>query len=153
MRYWITIGASLVGVAALVTVVEQHGTPEMAAGALQRYLVEAPWLPTALLPSAGVVWTAIDERTARATIRDTGIRVSVDFHFGPQGEIVGMTTDRYRDVHGMSVLTPWVGRFSRSARVDGMMVPREGEVGWTLPDGPSPYWRARIVESRYEPAP
>jgi len=35
-------------VARLVTVADQHGTPEMAASSLLRYLAEAAWLPTAL---------------------------------------------------------------------------------------------------------
>ena len=35
--------------AGLVSLVDQHGTPELAAGALVRYLAEAVWFPTALL--------------------------------------------------------------------------------------------------------
>ncbi|HEV7517680.1 MAG TPA: DUF6544 family protein, partial [Thermoanaerobaculia bacterium] len=49
----------------LVPVVAAEGTPEMAAGALYRYLAEAAWIPTAFLPRHGVVWTAIDESSAR----------------------------------------------------------------------------------------
>lgn len=109
-------GGMLGRVAALMTVVEQQGTRAMAVNNLQRYLVEAPWLPTALLPSAGVVWTAIDGSTARATLADAGLTVSVDFHFGLGGEIVGMSTERYRDAHGASLLTRWVGRFWRYER-------------------------------------
>jgi hypothetical protein len=71
--------------AGLVPVAGQQGTPEIAASALWRYLAEAVWLPTALLPSGRLTWTAVDDRTARATLRDRGATAVADFHFGPAG--------------------------------------------------------------------
>jgi hypothetical protein len=135
--------------AGLVTLVDIRGTAETASASLQRYLAEAPWLPTALLPSAGVVWALVDGRTARATLADHGVSVWIDFHFGTQGEIVATSAERYRDVDGTAVLTPWAGEFSEYERLDAMMVPRRGEVAWVLPDGRFPYWRGRIVEAKY----
>jgi hypothetical protein len=49
----------------LLPVVDQRGTPELAQGELMRYLAEAVWYPTALLPSQGVRWEPIDEARAR----------------------------------------------------------------------------------------
>jgi hypothetical protein len=60
---------------------------------------------------------------------------------------------RHRDVRGIGVLTPWTGRFGNYARRGGMMIPLSGEVEWLLPEGPTPYWRGRIVRAEYEPAP
>jgi hypothetical protein len=137
--------------AGLVTVVDQKGTPEMAESALLRYLGEAPWLPTALLPSAGVHWDPLDERSARATLTDAGVTVSMDVHFGSRGEITRVTAERHREVKGTPVLTPWEGRFSDYGRVEGMMVPLQGEAGWMLPDGWFPYWRGRTVEAQFTP--
>jgi hypothetical protein len=149
-RYAAGEGAVQARIAGLLTLVDQRGKPETAAASLQRYLAETPWLPTALLPSAGVTWSAIDAGTARATLTDRGLSVWIDFHFGAQGEIVATSTQRYRDVDGKAVLTPWAGSFSQYERLDGMMVPRQGEVAWALPDGPFPYWRGRIAEARYQ---
>lgn len=59
--------ATLLG---LVTLAELRGTPEMAAGELMRYLAEAPWYPTALLPSQGVRWEPVNESSALATLGD-----------------------------------------------------------------------------------
>ncbi|MBV9881024.1 MAG: hypothetical protein JO180_11040 [Gemmatirosa sp.] len=142
-----TMRGALAGV---VPLVDQGGTRAMAVASLQRYLAEAPWTPPALLPSAGVRWEAIDDTTARATLVDRGVTASVDFHFGARDEIVGTTAERPRDVHGTPLLTPWVGRFGDYVRIDGMMVPREGEVAWVLPDGAQPYWRGRVTRARYE---
>lgn len=143
-------GAMYGKLAALVPLVDQHGTPEMAASSLLRYLAEASWIPTALLPSAGVRWEALDDRSARATLTDAGTTVSIDVHFGQGGEIARVSAERYRDVDGKPVLTPWVGHFRDYAPVDRMRVPIQGEVGWMLPDGSFPYWRGRIVEFTYK---
>ena len=51
-------------------IVNQTATPELNAGALQRFLGEAIWVPTALLPSPRITWTARDDRSARSTLRD-----------------------------------------------------------------------------------
>lgn len=135
--------------AGVLTMVDQRGTPEMAAGALLRYLAEAPWFPTALLPSAGVRWDPVDDSTARATLSDSGTTVSMDVHFAASGEIERIAAARYRDVRGTPVLTPWVGHYRDYSRVEGMMVPGESEVGWELPDGWFPYWRGRSVTAEF----
>lgn len=146
-------GAMRAAVAALVPVVRQRGTREIAESSLQRWLAEAPWFPTALLPGragAGVSWAAMDGRTARATIVDHGVTATVDFHFGEGGEIVRTSADRYRDVDGTPVRTPWVGHFHAWRRVDGMLVPMAGDAAWITPEGPLPYWRGRVVRAAYE---
>lgn len=137
-------------VGGLIPVVHQSGTPELAAGALARWLGEAVWLPSALLPGDGLAWEAIDDRSARATLTDRGTAVAMVAHFGPAGEIVRITADRYRDVGGRGVLTPWVIELGDHARTGGMMVPMTGSVGWELPEGRFEYWRARIVDIAYE---
>ncbi|MDB4874112.1 MAG: hypothetical protein JWM41_558 [Gemmatimonadetes bacterium] len=139
------VGAVRASVAGLVTVANQTGTPELASGALLRYLAEAVWLPTALLPSQGVRWTAIDNRSARAALTDGATTVSMDVSFASDGGIRTITAMRYRDVNGRPVLTPWEAHFSDYERVNGMRVPHWGEVGWVLADGWFPYWRGTNV--------
>lgn len=80
---------------------------------------------------------------------DRGVTVSAGFHFGPRDEIVGNSGQRYRDVNGRAVLTPWAGRFREYERVNGIMVPRAGEVEWVLPEGRLPCWRGRVVDIEY----
>jgi len=144
--------ASMLGaVAGVVKLVDQSGTPGLAAGALLRYLAEGAWFPTALLPCEGVQWTAIDDSTARATLADGAVRVSMDAHFAATGEMVRLTAVRERDVNGTSVPTPWEALHSRELlSVDGMKIPASGEVSWLLPEGRHSYWRGRVVEARFE---
>ncbi|HEX7043294.1 MAG TPA: DUF6544 family protein, partial [Burkholderiales bacterium] len=52
----------------IVTVADVRGTGVLAEGELMRFLAEAAWYPTALLPSQGVRWEAAGERSAYATL-------------------------------------------------------------------------------------
>ncbi len=117
---------------------------------LLRYLAEAVFIPTALLPRGGISWEAIDENTARVTLIDGDTTVSCDVDFGEQSEIVRISAMRGRDIGGKFELVPWVGHFSDYRRVQGMMIPMRGEVQWVLPGGPAPYFRARVVGAQYD---
>jgi hypothetical protein len=132
-------------IAGLIPIVDQADTPGLAEGSLLRYLAEAPLLPTALLPGAGVQWTAIDDTTARATLSDAGVTVSMNAHFGAAGEITRISALRFRDVNGIGVPTPFEAVWSDYLRVDGMMIPTAGEAMWLLREGPHSFWRARIT--------
>lgn len=52
-----------------------RGAGEVARGELMRFFAEAAWYPTAFLPSQGVRWEAVDEHSARGTLRDGDIEV------------------------------------------------------------------------------
>ncbi len=135
----------------LLTVMKQPSTPELAQGELMRFFAEGAWYPTALLPSQGVVWEAIDDTQPSATLSDGTTTVSLVFQFDAQGLISSVRSDgRYREVDGGQVATPWRGRFWDYEVRDGMLIPLEGEVAWLLPEGPKPYWRGRTQQIPYE---
>ncbi|HEX7091886.1 MAG TPA: DUF6544 family protein [Longimicrobiales bacterium] len=143
--------AAMLGkLAALIPVADEEGGVELAASALHRQLAERVWFPTALLPTQGVRWEAVDDSTARASLTDSGITVTLTTHFGDDDLIRRVEMMRYRDVGGTGVPTPFVGYFRNYARVDGMLVPLEAETEWILPEGRFAFWKARITEARYE---
>jgi hypothetical protein len=135
----------------LLTVMNQPDTPELAQGELMRFLAEAAWYPTSLLPGQGTVWEAIDDTSAGATLTDGSTAVELVFRFNEQGLISTVRSEgRYREVDGKQVTTPWQGRFWNYEVRDGMMIPLEGEVEWLPQEGPKPYWRGRIQTIEYE---
>lgn len=139
--------ASLLG---FVSLADLRGSREMAQGELMRFLAEAAWYPTALLPSQGVSWEAVDEHSARAALKDGALEVKLVFDFGEEGLIAGVRSQaRPRAAGGEVVPTPWRGRFWNYAVRGGMHVPLEGEVAWVLPEGEKPYWRGRISKLIY----
>ena len=137
-------------VLSLITIMNEHDKSELNEGALQRYLAEAVWFPTALLPSQGVMWSEIDDYTAKATITDSNTTISLDFLFNEAGEITGAyTPGRYREVNGNYKLTPWAGHFHKYELRNGIRIPVEAEVSWELPEGSFPYWKAEITGIEY----
>ena len=71
----------------LVTVMDLRGTREVAEGELMRFFAEAAWYPTALLPSQGVRWEPVDGSSARATLVDGDIALTMLFTFDDAGLI------------------------------------------------------------------
>jgi hypothetical protein len=139
--------ASLLG---LFPVVDMPGTGDVAEGELMRFFAEAAWYPTALLPSQGVRWEAVDDRSAYATLGEGDHTITMLFTFDERGLIDTVHAEsRGRAVGDEIVPTPWQGRFWNYEERGGMRVPLDGEVAWLPPEGAKPYWRGHITETRY----
>jgi len=135
----------------LFSLAGMRGTGEVAKGELMRFFAEGAWYPTALLPSQGVQWEAVDDCSARGTLTDGAISLTMLFTFNEQGLMDTVLADaRGRAVGDRVILTPWRGRFWNHGERNGMLVPLDGEVEWLLPEGAKPYWRGRITEVEYE---
>jgi len=137
----------------VLTVADADPSPELDAGELQRYLAEAVWYPTALLPGAGVRWDSIDERSARATLEHEDTTVSLVFQFDDENLVERVVADdRPRAVDDGFEPTRWTGRFWDYRERNGVLVPTVAEVEWNLPEGDLPYWRATISDFEHRPA-
>lgn len=144
-------GILYVSLLGLITVADLRGGGELAAGELMRYFAEAAWYPTALLPSQGVSWKAVDEHSAYGSLTDGDISISMLFTFDDRGLIETVEAEgRGRTVDGEVVPTPWRGRFWNYEERGGMLVPTDGEVAWLLPEGSKPYWRGHTTSIEYE---
>jgi hypothetical protein len=140
----------------LVSLTDLRGTsPEpggVAHGEFMRFVAEAAWYPTALLPSQGARWTAVDEHSAKVTLADGAVSISLMLRFDPgTGLIDSMRAEaRGRTVGKGVVMTPWEGRWSDYAAHGGMKVPMRGEVAWLTPEGRRTYWRGTVTALAYE---
>jgi len=152
--YFAGQGSGRVSLVSAITVAAESGRHEMNAGSLHRYLAEAVWYPTALLPSSALRWSPISDTKALATLTDAGVEVSLEFWFNDAGEVTGIySPGRWGRFQGQFIQTPWEGHFRQYERNSGMLVPSEGEVGWYAAGQWRPVWRGRIVEASYELAP
>ena len=135
----------------LVPVVYMAGTPEIARSELLRFFAEMAWYPTALLPSQGVRWASVNDTSARATLTDGKLAVTLLFRFNEDGLIDTVRAEaRDRVTKGKTVSAPWQGRFWNYAERADMCVPLDGEVAWLLPEGAKPYWRGTATALNYE---
>lgn len=135
----------------LISLVKLQDSAQMAEGELMRFFAEAAWYPTALLPSQGVTWQAIDDHSAFGTLTDGDISLTLRFTFDAEHRIERMqAASRGRMVGQESIPTPWQCRVWDYTEREGMVVPLAGEVAWLLPEGDKPYWRGQIAEIHYE---
>jgi hypothetical protein len=143
-------GLLRVEAAGIVKVANVPPSPDLARGELLRWLAEAAWFPTALLPSQGVRWEAVAEDRALATIVDRGVEAKLEFRFGPDGLPASVfASDRARAVGQANVPTPWEATWSAWGPRNGMRVPSAGEVAWLLPEGRMSYYRGRVKSVAY----
>jgi hypothetical protein len=143
--------AALLG---LFTVAEVSGGGEIARGEFMRFFAEAAWYPTALLPSQGVRWEAIDDRSANATIVDGPLTLTLLFRFNDAGLIDSFRAEARGGIVGEKmVMAPWEGNFTNYQTRDGVTVPFTGEVAWLRPEGRKPYFRATVTALTYEFSP
>ena len=64
------------------------------------------------------------------------LEVSAVFHFGPDGLPTRIGAERWREVDGRQVLTPWYGEAREYRRVSGVLVPFVMDATWELETGP-----------------
>lgn len=120
--------------------------PEMDQGALMRWLNETMWFPQVW--ATGLIgWEAVDETSAVASLESNGMVVTAEFRFDHTGRLVDFLADRYREVDGDFVLTPWSTPISEHAVFDGVELPFEGAGVWALSAHDLEYVRirARVV--------
>lgn len=124
--------------------------PEIDQSALVRYLSEACYYPTALLPSHRLTWSAIDDHHAKATLRHGPHKVSGVFEFDDEGRMVSMqSSDRYRPMDdGTSDKQKWTGYYRNYARRADIMIPLEMESTWNLIGGKFSFAKLIVTEFR-----
>ena len=128
-----------------------EGSPQLSQAALMRYLAEAVWYPSKLLPSQGVVWQAVDDSTALATLSDDEIQVSLTFHFDESGMVRQLDgANRWRTEPSGLVERAWEVRVWGYETRGGMRVPIHGKAAWLLPTGRLPYWRGQLTDVLYK---
>ena len=112
-----------------------------------RYLGEIVWFPSAAL-SDTISWEAIDERSARATMRHAGVTASAVFAFDERGRFASLTADRYMSAEGGARLEKWVIPATEWRTVRGIEMPVRGNAIWKLAAGDFDYYRWEILGRR-----
>jgi len=145
-------GTLMAKVLGLFTVADSQGVGEIARGEFMRYFAESPWYPTALLPSQGVRWQAVDDACANATLVDGPITLTLLFRFDEAGLITSVHAEsRGAGVggDGVMVMLPWDCALSDYQPHNGMLIPMAGEAAWVRPEGRRAYFVGRVKTLRY----
>ncbi len=137
----------------LLTVAKAQGDGEIARGEFMRYFAESPWYPTALLPSQGVCWEAVDDACANATIVDGPITLTLLFRFNDSGLIASVYAEARGSgtgKDGVMVMLPWECRLCNYQPCHGMLIAQTGEAAWIRPAGRTVYFVGQIKTLQYE---
>lgn len=125
-------------------------TPQMNLGSMHRYLAEAVWYPTALLPQSGVKWEPVNDQRARASLSYQGQSVELDFIFDEHHLVSGIFTSvRWGKFGKEFKLTPWEGHFREYKKHQGFLIPEYGEVGWYEGSSWEKVWWGRIKDLQF----
>ena len=143
-----TLNPAILGLFSLAGEVNAH---DLAQGEFVRFFAETAWYPTALLPSQGVHWDAVDDHSTKATLVDGEVSVTMLVSFNEAGLIESVRVEARAALVGNTVVpTPWEGRWSNYQERNGMLVPLTAEASWLHVDGRKPYWRGTITALTHE---
>ena len=135
----------------LFTVAAVQGGGEIARGELMRWFAEAAWYPTALLPSQGVSWVAVDDASAQASIIDGSVALTLLFRFDDAGLIASVRArSRAAGSGGDRVVLPWECSLSNYQPRNGMQLPMTGEAAWIRPEGRQAYFVGHVEQLSHE---
>jgi hypothetical protein len=146
-------GRLIAKVLGLFTVADSQGEGEIARGEFMRYFAEGPWYPTALLPSQGVRWEAVDGASAKATLIDGPITLTLLFRFNDAGLIASVRAEARgagAGKDGVMVMLPWDCAFSDYQPQGGMLIPMTGEAAWVRPEGRKVYFVGHVKTLSHE---
>lgn len=140
----------------LIPVARLGGDPDHTRSAFGRYAAEAIiWAPAALMPGPDVAWTAVNDDTARVTLRHGKLSQAVDVTVDSEGKPVVASFQRWSDANPDKVhrLQPFGAVMSDFRDVGGYRLPFHVEAGNMF--GTSdyfPFFIADVAEIRFPEA-
>lgn len=142
-------GEGLIKLYGGITLSEYSGS-EADISLLFRFLSEALWFPTALLPGGHVQWKEHGENSAEVVITDDELEASAVFYFNEVGEVIRITTnDKFRDFKGSFHKEGFVMNCRNYTLMNNMLIPTEFEFIWHLESGDFPYAIIRVADAQY----
>jgi hypothetical protein len=117
----------------LVSVADSRG-PTIDQGAALRFWGEVVALPEVVV-SSRLRWEPRDDRSARLIAAQGDLRVEATVEFDVEARPIAVHADRYREVDGRGVLTPWSGTFADWRRFGDREFPARWSSIWHLADG------------------
>lgn len=141
-------GQMLIKLYGLFPVVNEANNEKIDLGSLQRYLAEMCWFPSAAL-NDNVLWEAIGQNSAKATLKAHGKEVSGIFTFDHNGKITAFETRRYYGGDQDAKLETWHIEMLDFKEFEGIKIPNKCKVTWKLNDGNFNWLNLEIIELEY----
>lgn len=140
-------GEMLIKLCSIIPVADEKNDQKINQAALQRYLAEIIWFPSAAL-SDYIQWEEIDENSASATMDFGGTKGAGVFHFDEKGAFKKFVAMRFKDPNDIEPME-WIVIASKTEERNGIKIPIECEVIWNLESGPWTWLKLRIEHIEY----
>ncbi|HET9772752.1 MAG TPA: DUF6544 family protein [Acidimicrobiia bacterium] len=122
--------------------------PDVSRSAAERAAGESIWVPTALVPTGGVEWTAVADDRIAVEVDTDGRRTRVEHGLDPSGALVRSSFVRWGDPDNTGTWGrhPFGVEVTGQRTFDGVTIPAKGRAGWHYGTG---RWESGVF-FRYE---
>jgi hypothetical protein len=127
-------------------------TPDLVRSARARPVLEALWVPAALLPANGAAWESVAQDRARAVYESAGERYTLNLAVAADGRPVEVATRRWSNANPERVWQwqPFGGTIEAIGTFGGYRVPARLSAGNHFgTDAYFPFFEAEIADVRY----
>jgi len=135
----------------IIPVLHQEG-PDTSKSATGRVAIESIWLPSSLLPQAGAEWEAIDNQSAKATLRIGGEITTLTLLVAPDGRLRRSVISRWGEgaAQGEPAYIPFTAEVIEERTFGGYTIPSRIVAGWWIhSDRFFEFFQATIEEAEY----
>jgi len=137
----------LIKLFSLIPVAHSKNDEKINQSALQRYLAELVWFPSASI-SNYLTWEEIDELSAKATLEYKGTKGSGIFYFNEMGQFEKFVTMRFKDSNDTGPIE-WTVIANKTEERNGIRIPTECEATWTLESEQWTWLKLKIIHIEY----
>lgn len=139
------IGRLKVRALGIIPIAKVAPSDVLSRGELIRYLAEIAWVPDAILRNGELRWREEGSDRILVGAGSNATAAEVTLTLNADGRIAeAVSPDRGALSYGVSVPTPWRGRFSDYRLHDGRWLPFAGEVAWGEGNAAWTYWQGRL---------
>ncbi len=131
----------------LFNLAKENG-PKIDEGALQRFLGEMIWFPSAATKDY-IQWEEVDSLTAKATLEYQGTKGSGTFQFNSDGELTRFSALRFKGNDAESERYWWIIDVKEYKTLSGIKMPSKVTVTWELDDAPWTWLDLEISNVEY----
>jgi hypothetical protein len=133
----------------VIQLVQQEG-PDISRAALGRLVCETIWMPSSLLPRSGVKWEALDDESAKATMKIDEETITLTLFVDPNGRLREIRILRWGDQteDGSFGYIPFGGQIYEEHAFGGYTIPSKVGFGWWIgTDRYFEFFRAQIEDA------
>ena len=144
-------GNMLIKLNSSITVADSWGI-ELDKSGLFRYISEAVFFPTKLLPTKNLLWNVLDSNLAEIKFTNGANSIVAKLYFDTEYKITKIETyDKYRALGEDFEKSLYTVYFSNYETINALFkVPKNMEVEWDLSSGKFKYGKFKIEEITYE---